>query len=845
MPADPSANHPADPYRLPRSVVPSRYDLVLEPDLVTGRFTGLVDIAVSIAEPTDTIVLNSLDLAITAASVDGEGVHTHVDGANERLVLRLDERLAVGPADIHLEFSGELNDKLRGFYRSTYTDDDGTTHVVGTTQMQATDARRAFPCFDEPDFKAVFAITLVVAPGLLAISNGAEAERTTRPDGRVSVRFNPTMAMSTYLVAWVIGRLEATEPVDVDGVPLRVVHVPGKGALTDFAIEVASFSLRWFTNYYGIPYPSDKVDLVALPDFAAGAMENVGCITFREAYLLVDQSQATQSEEQAVADVVSHELAHMWFGDLVTMKWWNGIWLNEAFATFMEVACVDAFRPEWDRWAAFGLERTAAFDVDTLASTRPVEYEVVSPSDADGMFDVLTYQKGGALLRMLEQYLGEERFREGIRLYLRTHAYRNTDTSDLWDAIEAASGEPVRQIMDSWIWQGGYPVITVRPSDSPHELELEQHRFMFDASAVGSELWDVPVLVRQGTTTSRALVSAKSATVTVDDKTTAAITANAGGHGFYRVSYEGGLLDRLTGAALAALTATERYCLVDDAWAFVVAGKLSAADYCGFVRAFADETELAVWQNVLAGLSWCDRFVEGDAREGFRTYVRALVGPAFMRLGWAPGHGERDTTGDLRGALIRALAITGNDSDVIAKARSLNGQEGADPAVLAAALSVVAAFGSDDDYDRSYAAFRATDSPQEQLRYLYALADFPSAELIRRTLDATLGGDVRTQNAPFVIARCLRHRDHGSIAWKFVAEHWDDMTARFPQSSISRMVDGVRTLTTPEDCDAVAAFFETHDIPQAAKTLRQILERQRLNTALRERASIDLARRFG
>ncbi|MEJ7719278.1 MAG: M1 family metallopeptidase [Ilumatobacteraceae bacterium] len=266
--------------------------------------------------------------------------------------------------------------------------------------------------------------------------------------------------MSTYLVAFVVGPLEVTDPVDVDGIPLRIVHVPGKAKLCEFGLDVGAFCLRWFQDYYGIPYPSDKIDLVGLPDFAAGAMENLGCITFRETVLLVDPATATQHEQEVVVDVVAHELAHMWFGDLVTMRWWNGIWLNEAFATFMELAACDAYRPDWHRWTTFGLERSLAFETDSLASTRPVEYEVKSPGDCEGMFDVLTYQKGGALLRMLEQYLGTEAFRAGVHRYLTAHAHGNTETGDLWDAIEEATSQPVRRLMDSWIWQRGYPLVS-------------------------------------------------------------------------------------------------------------------------------------------------------------------------------------------------------------------------------------------------------------------------------------------------------------------------------------------------------------------------------------------------
>ena len=328
------------------------------------------------------------------------------------------------------------------------------------------------------------------------------------------MRFGDTMEMSSYLVAFVVGPLEATAAVDVDGIALRVYHVPGKAHLTDFALDIGAFALRWFQDYYGIPYPGDKVDLLALPDFAAGAMENFGCITFRESLLLVDPATSTHTEQQRVADVVAHELAHMWFGDLVTMRWWNGIWLNEAFATFMEIAACEAFRPAWERWTTFGLERSMAFEVDSLESTRSIEFEVRSPADADGMFDVLTYQKGAAVLRMLEQYLGAEAFRAGVSNYLGKHAYGNTETSDLWDAIEETTGQPVRSLMDSWIWQPGYPLVSATLDGD--DLVVTQQRFAFGETA-DSTTWLVPVIVRNGGTTDRILLEAGTARVPLAD----------------------------------------------------------------------------------------------------------------------------------------------------------------------------------------------------------------------------------------------------------------------------------------------------------------------------------------
>ncbi|MET0901737.1 MAG: M1 family metallopeptidase, partial [Acidimicrobiales bacterium] len=454
----------ANPYRLPRTILPRRYALTLTPDLGEATFEGSVDIDVEVGEPVRAVTLNAVELEIDRAwvEVDGERRPTTIaiDDETERVTLSLEDALPSGDAVVSLRFRGVLNDKLRGFYRSTFTDDDGVERVIATTQFEATDARRAFPCWDEPDFKARFAITLLLDDELHAVSNAAIVSDEVL-DGQRRVRFADTITMSTYLVAFIVGPLEVTEPLDVDGTPLRILCPPGKLHLTGFGVEVADFSLRYLAEYFDLPCPGDSMDLVAIPDFAFGAMENLGCVTFRETLLLADPEHATQGELQNVVDVIAHELAHMWFGDLVTMKWWNGIWLNEAFATFMELKVTDAFRPEWERWVSFGLGRSTAFDTDALQSTRPIEYPVVSPADAEGMFDVLTYEKGAAVVRMLEQYLGDAEFRAGIRKYMANHQYGNTETTDLWDAIEEASGEPVRRIMDSWIFQGGHPIVGV------------------------------------------------------------------------------------------------------------------------------------------------------------------------------------------------------------------------------------------------------------------------------------------------------------------------------------------------------------------------------------------------
>ena len=831
-------SHLDNPFRLPRTVTPVKYQVSLTPDLDAASFEGSVRIAATAEKGVSEIVMNAIELTISSVSVNGIPATFTLHEESERLIITLTSELAAGACTIDIAFAGTLNDKLRGFYRSTFTDESGVLRTIATTQMQATDCRRAFPCFDEPDFKAVFAVDLSIKSEFLAVSNTSETRREENSDGTTRIWFADTMPMSTYLVAFIVGPLEATAPVMVGNIPVRIIHVPGKAHLTDFGMQIGTFALDWFQTYYGIPYPSDKVDLLALPDFAAGAMENVGCITFREVLLLVDPETSTQIEQELVADVVAHELAHMWFGDLVTMRWWNGIWLNEAFATFMEIAACDAFAPQWKRWTSFGLERSAAFDVDSLHSTRTIEFPVNSPADADGMFDVLTYQKGGSILRMLEQYIGVERFRAGVSHYLRTHSYGNTETNDLWDAIEhivATDGGPlvpVRRLMDSWIWQAGYPLISARIKDD--SLVLSQRRFSFDNNP-DATIWVVPIHLRIGTEQSKVLLETDEIRIPLTDSTLP-IVVNATGPGFYRVEYSNELLARITGATLTSLDTLERYNLVDDAWNAVIAGAIGSDAFITFAKGFTGEQDLAVWQSLGIAIKSMSRFVPVEAETQFASFVTELVSPALARLGWEPVAGESDLTAKLRGTLVQMIAIHGKNIDAQDRCRAILFQNtSTEPELVAAATNVVAATGDAQDYEWFVSHYRNPSTPQDQIRMLYALAEFDNPELIARTCEFALTSEVKTQNAPFLLNRCIANRKHGEQAWNFVRQHWQEENENFPGNTIIRMASAVATLNTDAMEADIQSFFSEHPIEQAGKMLDQVLERQRVNTELRRR----------
>jgi len=868
---DATTETPADQYRLPRSVVPVHYELELEPDLAAFTFRGACATHVEVLETTNRLVLNAIELEVHSAWLGNDtGSHIeaemiHLDEETERLTIEIGAEATPGAWVLHTEFTGILNDKLHGFYRSTFTDTDGNDQVIATTQFEATDARRAFPCWDEPDFKATFGITLVIDEDLAALSNASELSRDARDDGKHVVRFADTMKMSTYLVAFIVGPLDVTEPVIANGKPLRVAYPRGKGHLTSYALEVGAFCLEYFADYYGIDYPGDKLDLVAVPDFAFGAMENLGCVTFREVLVLVDPATATQPELQNVTDVIAHELAHMWFGDLVTMKWWNGIWLNEAFATFMEMMATDAFRPEWDRWTTFGLSRTAAFDVDALKTTRPIEFPVISPEDAEGMFDILTYEKGAAVVRMLEQYLGTDEFREGIRQYLAKNAYGNTETTDLWDALEEATGEPVRRIMDSWIFQGGFPVIRVDliadsiETSKPSTLRFTQHRFGYAGDigegdpAIDQELareqWVVPLIfslqANDVISFEKVLIEDEALEIPLVEPVDW-VLANTEGTGFYRAVYSSGLRDALVRRAHHDLSPIERYGLVDDSWAAVLAGQLSTVEFLRLLQDFAAETDLSVWQRIVAGLATIDRLVDDEPREALQAVVRGLAQPQLARLGLNRSAGESDRDAELRGALFDLLGVVGRDGDTQTMARELYAASKrnpgkVDPTMVAASISVIAATGGVEEFDDFVDRFKHADNPQEELRFLSALADFDHASLMARVLAMSITDDVRTQNAPYLLRRSMGNRNHGPQAWAFVQDQWETINERFPSNSIVRLLEGVRGLSHPDVADTVFAFFETHEVPQGDKTLAQHLERLEVNVALRAREADALA----
>ncbi len=816
-----------NPYRLARTVVPSNYRIFLTPDLDTATFSGRVEIDVDVNESTPELTLHAKELTLGAATLSCAGTSFRsvvpvFDTTYETATFAFDTPLPAGPATVEIAFTGILNDQLVGFYRSTFIDSAGTSHTIATTQFEHSDARQAFPCWDEPSFKATFQINLTVPSHLAAYSNSPVTSDTDLGNGQRTISYAPTMKMSTYLVAFVVGDFEETEAVDVLGTPLRIVYPVGKGHLTELAVEAGAFALRFFSEYFDIRYPGDKLDMIAIPDFAFGAMENLGCITYRESALLIDPATASIAELQRVATVVAHEIAHMWFGDLVTMEWWEGIWLNEAFATFMEVLCTNEFRPDWKMWVGFGVDRDAALQIDGLHSTRPIEYDVISPDDTRGMFDILTYEKGGSVLRMLEQYLGENVFRDGIRFYLAKHSYANTVTTDLWDALEVTSGQPVRSLMNTWILQGGHPLVTLE------HATLSQRPFAYGPSrgesAIGSS-WLIPVLTRSlsGGPVSRHLLA--DAPLPVSDL--APVVLNAGGSGVFRSRYGTAELAALAGH-IDELEELERATLVADSWASLFAGQITWNAFHAIARGLGDQDEPTPWSTVTTAVDFVNRALRDDQREAFAVQVRALFEPQFARLGWDAKDGEHELTPQLRALVLSTLGIVGGDESIRAEALQRFDADTLDGDLARSILRLTADQNRPGDYETFLDRFRHAQNPQEEQRYQWGLADFPDE---RCALDAAekCFSEFRNQDATIELGLLTRNARTGPRVWTYLTTRWDEAVEKFPPSSLSRLALGIPTFITDEAFAAtVEAFHKSHSLGGEQRTIDQQLERMRI-----------------
>lgn len=840
-------------FRLPKDVLPVHQELHFDKiDPQDDEFLGHTKISLCLDGEVSIIKLNAERLAFSECYVtDDNG--TVIQGQcafNNDLglvTITLPVKIDGDGWSLFIRFSGSMTEKLRGLHRVSWEDDSGKEHWIATTQFEPIDARRAFPCFDEPEFKVTSNTTLTVPAQYTAISNGRVVKEEALDGGWKRVHFSAMPAMSTYLFCFIVGDFVSTAPVHAGGVELRVWTVPGMEHLTSFGMKAASFALDWYVEYFKRPYfGGDKIDLIAIPNYATGAMENTGCITFRSTSLLVDTKTATQAELRRVDEVVKHELAHMWFGDEVTMDWWDGLWLNESFATDMAFMCMNAQYPEWHVWDTFALDKSAAFRMDSLKTTHPIQCEIEDPAKMRETFDAITYEKGGAKLKALRDFIGWEAYRDGIAEYLDLHALHNTKSSDLWDCIEESCGQhgvdvPVRRLMDFWIFTPGHPIIQVDKLNDDG-VRLRQRQFLFMGAT--KVVWPIPVTMSvsfaDGEVVELKFVFDEAEKDLTFDKPVLDVVVNKGGSGFYRVRYSPYLASWLTADLLGKLSVVERFQLVNDSWAAVRAGMASAADHIELLKVFAVEDDPNVWLIMLGSLEAIHSLMKGKARRAVEKIIHDLTAPAVARLGWTPRAGESVQISELRGKLIGALGTTGGDEATRAEAVRLFDEwkvnhDAVAGDVVPAIVRILAYTGDEARFNEFLSLSSSADTPQMEERFLFALGDFRDLELLKRMMGMILTPAVKEQDKHYLLYYGISNEISSAFGWNYLKENWNAIIAACQEDAMMRIIGVVSLLDTPDQAADVRSWLRSHPIKYGEMSVARALEGLELNLALRQR----------
>ena len=845
---------------LPETARPSKYRITLQPNLDDFTFKGEQSVDLKILEPTSTIVLNAMELQIASVTLHANGVtlttkSIAMDEETQTATLDFGETIQPGDGRLEMAFTGILNDKLVGFYRSEYTSQEGETRYLATTQFEATDARRAFPCWDEPAKKATFQVTLVFPDEFQAISNTPAVEEAIPGPGLKSIRFGETPVMSTYLLAFVVGNLVSVEQRAPNGTKVGVWTTPGKENQAAFALDTSVKLLGYFNEYFGIPYPLAKLDHIAIPDFAAGAMENWGAVTYRETALLVDPDNSSAGTRQRVAEVIAHEMAHMWFGDLVTMEWWDDLWLNESFASWMGNKAVDWLFPEWEMWTQFvNMDTNRALSLDGLKNSHPIEQEVKNPAEVSQLFDAISYSKGASVIRMLENFLGAETFQKGLHRYLSGHMYSNARTQDLWTALEMESGQPVTAIMDSWVKQMGYPVLQVETNQSEGQtrISVTQKRFVYDRllgdtnpddsipddSNPDGEVWRVPFSVSQGGQESAVTVmDGRQAQIDIPGTSGEWIKVNPDQNGFYRVNYSAEDWQKLVSPISSLeLPATDRLGVQNDAYALSRAGLLPVTQFLSLAQAYQNETDASVWGDLASNLRDIEQLIAGEpVHPAYQKFARELFGPAARKAGWVPKAGEGHLDALLRSTVLSQAGsyqdpeFTGQATELFQQ--YLQDREVLKPDLRGVVFALAAQAGGKDVYDQIWQLESETDLAEEKIRLLMSLTRFQDSALLTQTLEDALSPKVRSQDTITVVTGVASNPKGRDLAWNFVKSNWGEFDRRYGGGGfgLMRLVSICSHFNSQDKADEVDSFFAEHPAPAAERTIRQAMERVRLN----------------
>ena len=816
---------------------PTNYNLTFEPDLKKFTFTGVEIISVNCKKSVNVIRMNCAELKIKSCIVKFGGQiiksSPKTNEKKEELEIKLGQKIR-GSCTIHLEFEGILNDRLLGFYRSKYQQ-NGKTKYLATTQFEAADARRAFPCWDEPEAKATYDISIIAENKFTAISN--MPVKTKKKIGNKTIyNFQKTPLVSTYLIYLGVGEFEYLTG-KAGKIQIRVVTTKGNTSKGKFSLELGKKLLTSYEKYFGIKFPLPKLDLIAVPDFAAGAMENWGAITFRETILLYDPKTSSTRTKQFIAEVISHEIAHMWFGNLVTMKWWNDLWLNESFATFMATKFVDKFYPEWDLWNQFVEDAmNVAMGLDSLKTTHPIDVDVNSPAEIREIFDAISYDKGGCVLRMLENYVGEPNFQKGLKKYLSDFKYKNAKGQDLWDAIGKASKMPVTSMINTWLKQPGFPLVEI--NQNGNNLKIKQKRYLLEPNSKFSKgLWSIPLSLGLEKEISNKLFSKKSMSVKLP-KNTIGFVANYGRKGFYRVKYdEGILLDLKMLVDEKRIPPIDRWAIQNDLFSLCISGDEQVRNYLDFSDAYFEEDSYLASVNVAHNLaSLYFRAFDEKFVEEIRSYTINYFRKILSNLGWEPRKTDKHTDALLRSFAISALGKM-NDDSVTDKAiekykKFLKSPRSLSPDLIEPICSIAAWNGNSKTFTELKKLYTNSKTMEEKLRFLGAMCGFQDKKLLLKTLDFSQTSEVRSQNMQLPIMKIAANPYGDKILWPWLKKNWKKLNKKVGHGNplFNRIVASIAGVADDSMEKEIKSFFKNNPTPGTERTQKQTLERIRINS---------------
>jgi aminopeptidase N len=825
----------ATPGKLPKTAVPLHYAIELAPDIEKLTLAGSEVVDIDVTAPTDRLMLNAVNMTVTSAAIEGDigpAASIGVDSRAETVTFVFPRIIPVGRHKLRVAFAANINRFGRGLFIVDYPSDDGRKRMI-SSQLEPSEARRIFPSWDEPAFKASFQLTVTLPDRFLAVSNMPIVREEPDGAGLKRVAFDATPKMSSYLFVLAAGELERMA-VDADGVTVGVVATKGKSANGRYALDEAVRLLNYFNDYFGVKYPLPKLDLIAVPGGFGGAMENWGGITFFESRLLFDPATSAPDARRGIFNILAHEMAHLWFGDLVTTAWWDNIWLNEGFASWMQAKSAEDLHPDWQTWLNSNGAKQAAMAEDSRRTTRPIQRPIANETEASAAFDVITYSKGQAIIRMAESYLGADVFRAGIRAYMARHAYSNATTADLWRALEEASGKPVGSVAAAYTEQAGLPLIMAesRCVGGDQRLTLRQERFTVHDPAARALAWQVPV-------TYGPLSAAQPDVVLLDGTTEIAagrcgepFKVNLGDIGYYRVQYDGAMRAALA-KSVAAMSQADQVNLLADSWALVEAGRSDATDFFDLMDNLSANVSRAVWDQVIRTLSRIDHLERGrPGRAAFWAYARAKLKPVFERVGWERKAEEPSDRALLRARLIRTLGDFGDEA-VVSEAKRRFGAFLANPDSLPADLRdpvthIVGLNADRTTYDTLLALARKTTKTDERVRYYSAAASTSNPEFAKETLQITLTDEVTPSLVGTLIFSVAGSGEHAELAVDFVRANFAALAARQgPQFRNTFFSNLMGNFTDPARAAELAAFAPVHETSGgrivAARTQERIL----------------------